>query len=348
MKAIPLFASLLLIGCLNDPPKDTGDTEDTDTADTDTDTDTEDTDTDTDTEVPCTATFTGVTPIDNAMNVSVGATVVATFSEAVTAGQWDLEVVGRAGSATLADDGLSATFTPLVSLDYDGNFTVEATVCDTTSTSSFYTTSAPLETSDIEGKTYVFDFATVTWVAPSLMSTFSGLIDLDLLLIHVIAVDETADTIDMAAAPGEVTSTGTIHQIPCQPVIGFDAVDFSSNPAIELGPVDMEFPTPTGAWPLHQVHLTGVFSDDGDSLDDIDMQGTLDTRYLDGLLDIGAGPMSWQDICDTSVIFGDSCKACDDSVEACLDIHIMVDEAPAGEDVSFNPNYDPSLDAACD
>ncbi len=338
MRMLSLFLFCLL-GCQSGKLELT----DTDTG-ADTDTDTEDTDT----EVPCNATFSAISPIDNAMNVSVDATVVATFSEPVSEGQWELKVLGRAGTATLATDGLSASFTLLESLDYDSSFSVSATVCNTASISMFHTSDAPLETSDIEDKTYVFDFATVTWITPTMVSTFSSLIELDLLLLHVISVDETAETIDMAAAPGEVTSSGTIHQIPCQPVIGFDEVDFSANPAIALGPVDMEFPTPSGPFTLSQVHLTGTFSASGASLDDIDLQGVLDTRYLDGVFDIGAGAMSWQDLCDTSALFGDNCQACDDSVEACLDIHIMVDEAPQGEDVSFNPNYDPSLDGACD
>jgi hypothetical protein len=331
MRSPFILAILAFAACSKSPDAET----DTDVAvdgdsDTDADSDSDtDTDTDTDADADCTATIKKVSPIDGAINVAVDTNVTVTFSEAVTASDFTLDVTGVAGTATLAGDGLSATFDPTDDLDTSTSYTVDASVCDHAKSTSFDTVDGPIEPETLEGRTYALDMSTVTWVKPTLASAFSGSITAEYVLTEAVSFDASANTMDAIGAIGDTSSSGDIEQTPCLDTIPYDNADFSGNPTFVAGPTTMSLDTDYGTVTMEKFTVTATFAHGGDDLVDIDITGNVDTRPLDDAAGF--------DVCATSASFGESCVKCEDGVKKCLPTEITSDDAPWIVDLVIDP-----------
>lgn len=337
---LSLLALILTLGCVEekassddtDPAGSDGDA-DTDTdADADTDTDT-DTDADTD---PCTATITGITPADGALDIALDSHVVATFSEAVTAA--DIDVDGLSGTVTLAGDGTSATFVPDASLSYGTRYRTSASVCDSSASTSFTTVGEALAL-DLTGRTYDIELAgsDLVWVAPGLGSVLVSQLATDRILFMV----ESADSgkIDLVGAAGYVFRE-LPAQYPCTYAIDFDPASFSDHPAFAVGPFDAALEANGIAFDLLDLTIAGTFAEDGESATDVTVTGLLDARPLSEGLGI--------DVCGLAEGFGDSCVECPDGEVGCLYLEVRDASSPWREDLTIDENQDPTTDRACD
>jgi hypothetical protein len=310
-------------------------------ADTDADSDADadaDTDTDTDTDLPCTATLTGLSPADGAVDVAIDTPVVATFSAAVTAADIALDN-GVSGSVVVADDGMSAVFTADGLLDRDTTYTATASVCDSSLSSSFTTLGDALEV-DPTGRTYdieLDDSSDLTWVHPSFGSFLAGDLETTDILLMVQSADDSE--LDVVGAAG-FDFNGTTQQYPCTYAIDFDPTSFASSPAFAIGPLDTEMNAGGVSFDVYGLALSGRFSTDAEDIEDAVLTGLLDTRNISDSMGV--------DVCDLAVSFGDSCTTCPDGEELCLDLEIHDADAPWRSGLIVNPDLDPSRDPHCD
>ena len=349
MRLIPLFA-LLFAACSSSDEinlEETGviDTQDTEETDTDTeDTDTEDTDTeDTDTEEPCSAEVTAVNPGDNADGVPADVLVVASFSDPAEEASIALSAANGpvAGTTTLSEDGLSASFASDEDLDRATEYRVEVTVCDQASTSVFTTVPEPIDENSLVGRVYDLDLTTVTWNDPpaSMASTLIGMIDTSHILMMVDNIDSTSETIQFVGAPGW-TDQQVITQYPCAAAIDFDPADFTANPYFSVGPNNFSLDVAGYQIPVENLIVDASFDTDGANLKNLRFQAHLDGSFV--IPDFGLS------ICDAASLFGVSCVSCpNDSSRDCIAMDADATKAPYIENLVVNPDIDPSLDPNC-
>ncbi len=311
---------LTLVGLLACKDKDGSDSADVDT-DTDADTDA-DTDTDTDTDA-CTETVTTVTPADGATDVPVDTVILALFSGAVDAATIEVTAgtTAVAGETVLQGDGSSATFTPTTELDRNTTYDVDVAVCDSTWSGSFTTLPQGVTGKDVEGKTYDFDFATATWIEPTVGSTLVDLFEANHMLLMVEDVDDAAATLDLLAAPGwEPDGEGLgVEQYQCSDAADFAPDDFSDNPAFDLGPEVFALAGDGYDVTIHDVLVSGRFAKDGSVIEDARVEGLVDLR------NISAGAST---ACELLDVIADGCVACPDGEVECLRSVLEWDTAP--------------------
>lgn len=310
-----------------------------------TDTDSEEP-TETDTEVTgCTAEVETIIPRDDAINVAVDSVIAVSFTEAVPS-ESDLSIAidGVSGTTALASDGLSATFTPDADFATETEYEVEVEVCEDSASASFTTSAPPLDESDLVGRTYVLDMDEVTWEAPSLMALVAGDLALEFLMLEVLEYDETSAELSFAVAIGESRGANVV-QTDCYPVIDFSEVDFSSNPNFVLGPQDITVPVDaTTDATMEDFTFSGAFSSDGDALESIVIEALIDTEPFDAFVEDKLGMTT----CEASAtFFGESCVACDEGDETCLETIVTADEATYDEHAEVDESYDPETDTDC-
>lgn len=338
-----LFPLVLLAACGSGDIKTDGDAEGVDGDGTDTavdDTGADDTgDTqDTDTDEPCTATVVGFEPEDGGVDVAIDAEIVARFSDAVTLA--DMSLRGVNGTVTVADDGMSAVFTPDDLLDRDTTYVVTASVCGDTATSSF-TTVGEAPVLDLTGRTYdvELDGTDITWVKPSqevgeLLMTY---VTTTSILIGVESADET--TLDLVGAAG-FDFRGELRQYPCTDAIDFDPASFAASPSFSVGPVDTSIGSSSMMVDVYGLGIDGTFAADSASLEDVTITGTVDTRPI--------ADSTGMDVCPLlSALYGVSCVACPDGDAACLELEVLDRSAPWRDTLTIDPNVDPTTDPYC-
>jgi hypothetical protein len=322
-----LVTLALLAGCDGAVIDETDTSLDPDTGD--------DTDTDTDVDTTCTATVVSTDPVSGHAAFPVNVGLTATFSEAVTAGQYALSINGVTGSTTLAADGLSATFTPNAPLATSTAYTFTATACASTVTSSFTTAGPPLSNTALDGSTYVLDYDDVTWVAPASAALFRDQIPVEYILLHVIDADTVAETISAVGSQGIEGQSGP-EQDPCQEPFDLGTQDFASNPVFRLGPSTFEFDVQGNAVSLDNMRIEALFVEDGAAIEDVVISAEIDTRPLDSF-----SPLSG-DLCTDVGLLGDRCMACaSDGAIECLGVILTVDRAERDADLAYNPTLVP-------
>ncbi len=301
-------------------PGPNGDTDDTaDTADTDT-LDTADTD-DTGT-VGCGAVLTATSPSHQETNVAVNKVVTARFSAPVYEGEWSLAIDGVTGTAELGSNGLTATFVADAPLDTSVGYTLRATVCDIETERTFTTASGPLDEESLEGRTYAIAYDDLTWVEPAgIGALIGGFISVEYLLVSVIDLDTTAQTIHMAGALG-VTEDGTsaIVQDLCQDPFDFGDQDFAGNPVFEVGPSDIALPG--GVGDLSAAYVKAAFVEDGEALVDFRLSGQLDVGSAAGFLCGFIG-----------------CATClsNPTATTCVDVQLLADRGEWVDGLTYDP-----------
>lgn len=321
MRRLSLLA-LLLAACEGPSIQETEDTDPNGDGDTDSDTLPPVTD--------CTATVASTDPRDGHGSFPVSLPVTARFSSAVGAGQWSLGVDGVSGSASLATDGLSATFTPDAPLANSTAYTLRASACGAEITSAFTTAGAPLAEEALSGRTYVIDYDEVQWVAPAGAALVSGQIPVEYLLLHVVDADTVADTIEVVGSLGE-TSGSDVVQDQCTEPFSFGVQDFSTNPVFRVGPTRLVFPANGQEIAIEAAFVEATFVEAGAALVDLTISGQLDTRPLDSVSFTG-------DACTDLGFLGVSCGACaSDGAAECIDVVLQVDRAEVDASLVFDP-----------
>jgi Bacterial Ig-like domain len=283
---------------------------------------------DSDSPTPCTATVTGLSPADGSTDVATDVQVIASFSETVTEVELSLTSDGGpvAGSLSMAEDGLSATFVPDQLLDRDGDYALTATVCGSSLSSSFHTKAGL--TVDITGKTYRINLqdSDLTWVKPSIGSFLVSYLLTKDVLFQVESVG--GGRIDLVGAPGIDPGTG-LRQYVCTPAINFVEASFEAEPTFAVGPLDSTFSVGGYAVPAYNIEVKGNFAPDGTG-----STNTTVTMLLDG------GVISQAFGLEVCAMV--PCVACPGGAPVCVEAEILDAWSPELAGVSIDPNNNPA------
>jgi hypothetical protein len=258
--------------------------------------------------VDCTVTIKSVEPADGSQNVSVESLVTVTFDVPLpSGGAATLAVDGVSGTTEVAADSWSMSFTPDVPFDYETSYTVDAEVCVDSGSSTFTTSSAPLDASDLEGKSYSVLWEDINFSQPNNLDALLAIADveIDSMLVQIRDVDLTNNTLGAVATTGyDDPYLGTYFS--CDAVVDAGEADFSLNPLFSIGPTQLVVPSDFMDVILENFELYGAFSADGEELTDVYIFADIDSRPL------GLG-------CSlVAALAGGSCVACPDGELECI------------------------------
>ena len=144
---------------------------------------------------------------------------------------------------------------------------------------------------DLEGHDYLVDLLSGEFVEPPgvgpLLSQYMG----DVFpILHVLAVDDEAGTIEFGLGECEQSAVGEWH-----------------NPHLRLGPTTLILFIEGIEAEITDVFLAGDFTPDGSRLVEGSLEGLFDTRFIDVLIDPGAGEGA---ACDLLESLGIECLPC--------------------------------------
>lgn len=257
--------------------------------------------------VACDSVVVGFDPAADAMDVSVDASITVDFDPAVPeGGDWNValatidgDAVG--GTAEIAADGTSATFTPDADLTYETVFTVTATACDSTESANFLTGAQPLDPTSLEGTTFAILEDDLNITEPAGVGALLGLLE----LFGTLAVqftDYDANT-ESYGGVGAVLDADT-DSFFCEQSVN-TTVDFSGNPFVSFGPDDLEVEIAPGeTLNLEDLTVSGRVAADGGSLQNPTVSLLIASETIP-LIELGACP----DIAGIPV----TCLPCDSS-----------------------------------
>ncbi len=221
----------------------------------------------------------GIDPGPAETNVALDTEVRVDFSEAVIEGDYSLDVAGAAGAATLAADGLSASWIGSAALDAETEYTINASVC-ADSQSSVFTTSAAVDLAALVGKTFAVPWADMSFTEPGNAGEIINLLgDIDEILLQMNAIDATTFEVDSAASFTGDDGNGNIV-ISCGSVVQ-ETGDFSQNPFFSFGPQDVDFPLGGGVSTLvEDLELRAQFDGSGTFATNIQLSGLIAVEDL--------------------------------------------------------------------
>ena len=236
----------------------------------------------TEVEQPCDAIILTVEPAPRAEDVALDSEVTVTFSEAVGDGDWFLAVYDAVGVATLAADGMSATWVAETELEPSTSYTIEAEVCDESMSTTFETTLGPVPIEDIEGVTYSVLWDDLTFTEPPNGGVLFQFLTIDAVLLQFEAIDPATSDVDLAA-------TLEIDGAPFCASVVRETGDLSGNPELTFGPQTVTIPifidgdgTVTQSTDVEGLTITGNVAADGGSLQDIELRGLIAVEDLIG------------------------------------------------------------------
>jgi len=199
---------------------------------------------------------------------------------------------------------------------------------------------------DVVGRDYVRDFSRATIVEPPL-----GIMDPVeyFTALRVVSVASATDTIELFGAP--VTGDGGDYtQDLCTPTFAFtgDMAGDWCNPHAALGPLDVTFPAFLAPNPASQMAVTvydytatGTFAADGDAMGGGTLDGVMDTRAMDELVDPDAGEGA---ACELLATLGIHCVQCPDgSGPLCLTLRVEDIPAEPAEITSTDPGTEETI-----
>ncbi len=279
---------------------DTGDDDDDDTGDDD------------DT-LPAVAEIVSTLPADGATVLCAEANIVVTFTAAVTSATLDLEDEGGVavpGDLTLSDGDTVLTFDPhdplavatahTATLEWDGGNTFEL---------NFRTSpDGPLLTDPetaVEGVDYLLDLGNATITQPAAIGVLlvSYLADVEL-VVQVADLDDAAGTVEAFAG-----NLDQGVQDLCVPTMDLTENQIGAwcNPFLEVGPTALAVPVDGYVVDILQVRINGTIVQEGGRLVSGRIEGSMDTRGLDGLVGGGTGAT-----CALLTSLGVNCEPCPD------------------------------------
>jgi len=288
----------------------------------------------------CDITVLSMDPSDTASDLDLDTTVTATFSDPVTADDVRVEILGLTGTTTLAEDGLSATFTPDDALEPNLSYSAEAQVCGAVTQTTFTTLFLEVDPSDLEGRVFGIPFGRGTWTRPSDWNTIAYLVGIDtpdFLLLEVTSSNGNELVLNAAVTGTNITEPA---QAPCGEVATWTA-DFSANPSLDTGDdTSMMFDLPWyGDFLFQNLRVTATLNEDGTALNDTVFHGILDTRALG--LEGDSGPY---EACDTGFI---DCFPCADGAPSCTEVIIESGDGQLLDGFDLDESYNPTNDPDC-
>ncbi len=277
--------------------------------------------------------------VDSACDVTV-TTFPATGSfDAYYRGDIEFRLTGLDSTATietdivgvqsLSSDGLTVYWTPTEALLPSTSYSATLHYCGGDATISFTTSAlgtAMADESVLQGKTYLLDLenARVT-EPPGIGALIAG--ELGGVSIYVGVTDLAEDQITVIGALGREDVENT--QEYCDPSIDFPVADFSESPHFEIGGEGKTSITVADVTvEIQNLRIAGDFSADASYFGGGVLEGTIDTRPLDSLLDDSGEPGA---ICETATSLGVTCVPCTDNEPYCLSLKvdsITATEAP--------------------
>jgi hypothetical protein len=289
----------------------------------------------------CDVVVESLDPADSASELGLDATVTAFFSDVITADDILLGIEGLTGTTTVAEDGLSAIFTPDTTLEPNFSYVAEVRVCGESTTSTFDTLFLEVDPRDLEGRVFGIPFGKGTWTEPTDWDTIAFLVGIDTpdyLLLEITG----SNGFDELTLNAGVTGTDVTEpeQAPCADIANW-VMDFSDNPNIDTGSDStLMFDLPWyGDFLFQNLRVTATLNPDGTALNNVVFEGILDTRALG--LEGDDGPYS---ACDTGFI---NCFACDDGDLMCTDVLIEAAQGQLLDGFDLDENYDPTDDPTC-
>lgn len=149
----------------------------------------------------------------------------------------------------------------------------------------------PVSSGDLEGNNYVVDILSGEFVEPPGVGPLLSQYMTDVFpILHVLEVDDEAGTIEFGMGDGEDTVVGEWQ-----------------NPYLRLGPTTLIVFIEGIEAEVTDVILDGDFLPDGSRLVEGGMEGLFDTRFMDELIDPGAGEGAG---CDLLESLGIECVDC--------------------------------------
>ncbi len=168
---------------------------------------------------------------------------------------------------------------------------------------------------DVVGRDYLVDFASANFTEPQGVGALIGQYMTDMeLVVQIREIDEGAGTL---GAFSGMLSEGV--QNLCQQTADLTAAAPGEwdNPHAVLGSGDITVPVEGETMTIYDLALTGTFSCDGLTLLDGTLEGMMDTRGLDSLVDPGGAEGA---ACELLESLGVSCIACPGNAgDYCLD-----------------------------
>jgi len=277
-------------------------------------------DTDVDTDLPpvCTAEIASISPDNGATEVELDTPIVVGFTEAVSPDDpWEITLQGAPGSSVLAEDGLSATFTPDSPFTPDTTYPIEASVCEDAALASF-TTRFGVDASLLPGRTYAVSYGAINFVSPTIANTLSPA---DWILIQVDTVDPTGQQLTTFAGLAD----GATPMPDCGNSLDSGPADFSDNPLLSVGPTDFVLPVSGDTVTIEDFLVRGRFEAGAGVLSNVRISGMLDTR----------GITTIDGVCSLSALTGTPCEPCRDGAVRCLPIQAEADQADYWPDVDI-------------
>ena len=228
------------------------------------------------------------------------------------------------------DSGEWATLS--ADLQPNTSYMLAIVVCDVAYENVFATSEwgTPLadELSTLVDRTYVVELGGVAFTEPADFGAFLALY-LDVpILIGVREVDEENDELSLIGAQGFVDGQGLYRQRKRRrdeegnrwwvPTWDFESVDFLNAPFFSLDKDRIELLYEGVKIPVHDFHLEGTFSSDGEQFGEARLWGLADTRNMGELIDPGASDAQGV-VCEFVAAAGTDCQPCPDDEESyCL------------------------------
>jgi len=224
------------------------------------------------------------------------------------------------GTQALSADGLTVYWVPAEPLTPGTSYTATLHYCGGDAEISFTTsalgTSLP-DDSVLAGKTYLLDLqnARVTeppGIGPLIAAELGGV------SIFVGVTDVSPPNITMIGALGREDVDNT--QEYCDPSIEFPVADFSGTPHFEIGGEGKTTISVADITvEIQNLRIAGDFASDATYFGGGVLEGTIDTRPLDSLLDDSGEAGA---ICNTASSLGVTCVPCSDNEPYCLSLKV--------------------------
>jgi hypothetical protein len=230
---------------------------------------------------------------------------------------------------TWNEEGTSFTLDWDEHFEGDTDYSLFVSDCDSTTQVTFRTgpLGLPLQVSDtdLQGRTFLLDLGGARWVEPPVLAGLIQIFFTTPVLLGVRYVDD--DSIDLLAAPGEVSDLGVVSQDRFAESWNFPIADFTEAPFVDASApsIDLTYDSygTTVAIPVTDFVLQGTFSADGTRLGGGVLEGFGDTRSVGALL----GDDRPEAICELAAGAGVNCIPCEDTLPYCLRLRAEALEA---------------------
>ena len=222
------------------------------------------------------------------------------------------------GTQSLSADGLTVIWTPSAPLAPSTGYSATVHYCSGAVVLEFTTSALGTSIADpgsLQGKSYLLDLVDARITEPAGIGALLAT-QLDGVDIYIGVTDVNDAEIKMIGALGRADVEST--QEYCDPSIDFPAADFTAAPYFDIsGEGDTNISVAGVTVAIQNLHISGDFSADGSYFGGGVLQGTIDTRPLDPLLDDSGEAGA---ICETATSFGVTCQPCSDGEPYCLSL----------------------------